>query len=324
MTKNKFSYLVTFTFIFVLFVLFVGGRYLWYGSITRNCVYTEEILTVPQQLIPLDIVVVKQAYFAVGHNQDFSCLDKLGSIDRQIVSADSINNITVGRRYFEEKGLKIESLNQGTRFKVVDVVAVTKHGITTVDSGPGPLYYLILKDINEALYQVATVSMGMSKEDLFLALEDHKDLSDSSAVSFLNWSSFDETQHSGGRKSFKYTGELTEIPKAHIERSKSFLETLYERLENGEQVSISINLELKDGLFKNIVLSDNREERIKQVAKIQENFLQNIPDKFVLEDVEKNVHHPYVSMQANKDLLDYLATEQTKLHIKSIAEIVPP
>jgi len=321
-TQNKFSSLTIFTFILVLLALFAGGRYLWYGSVTRTCVYTEEILPVPQQLVELDVVVVKRAYFAVGYNEDFSCMNKLGNIDREIVSAGSINNITVGRRYFEEKGLKVESLHKGTRFKVVDVIAVTKHGITTVDSGPGPLYYLIVKDQNEALYQVATVSLGMGKKDLFLAVEDPSDLSDSSVISFLNWNSFDEKPTSDGKKSFRYTKTLIEIPKAYIEKNKPFLETLYEQLENGKQISISIELELSDGLFKNIVLSENSGERIKQVAQIQNKFLQNISNKFILNGVEKNIHHPYVSMQADKDLLDYLATERTKLHIKSIGEIV--
>lgn len=320
--KNKYSYLVTITFIVVLFGLFALGRYLWYGSITRDCVYTEDVLPAPDQLVAWDVVAVKRAYLAVGYNQDFSCMDKMGSIDRQIVNAGSINNITVGRRYFEEKGLKVEPLDKGTRFKVVDVVAVTKHGMTTIDSGPGPLYFLILKDSNETLYQIATVSMGVSKDDLFLAVEDHSDMRDSSVLSFLSWSSFDGSPLPGGRKSFKFTGELIEIPKAHIERSKPFLETIYERLENGEQIFISINLEPKGGRFNKTVLADNGEERIRQVAKIQKEFLQKISDKFVLEHVEMNDHHPRVSMQANKELLDYLATEQIKLHIKSIAEVV--
>jgi len=322
MTKNKFSSLMIFTFIFVLLVLFAGGRYLWYGSVTRTCVYTEEILPVPQQLAELDVVVVKRSYLAVGYNEDFSCLNKLGNIDREIVSADSINNITVGRRYFEEKGLKVESLHKGTRLKVVDVVAVTKHGVTTVDSGSGPLYYLILKDQNKAMYQVATVFLGISKKDLFLAVEDPSDLSDSSSISFLNWNSFDEKPLSDGKKSFRYTKALIEVPKAYIKKNKPFLETLYERLENGEQISISVELDLSDGLFKNIVLSENSGERIKQVAQIQNKFLKNIPDKFTLNDVEKNIHHPYVYMQANKELLDYLSTERIILHIKTIGEMI--
>lgn len=319
--KKSPSFLTIFTLFFVLVALFAVGRYALYGSVTRNCVYTEETLPVPEPLIELEVVVVNRAYLAVGSNKDFTCLKKLGSIDREVVSAEIINNVTIGRRYFTVKGMQVESLNKGARFKVVDVVAVTKHGITTIDSGPGPIYFLILKDKNETLYRVATASLGQSKEDLFLALEDPALSPVSPVSSFLNWGSFDETSLPDGTKSFRYTGKLIELSKAYLQKNRSFLETLYDRMEEGEIISISIELELQDRAFKKIALSENSDERFTQIAQIQNNFLQKIPDKFNLEDVEKNLHNPYISMKASPELLDYLATEQTMLHIKTIGEI---
>ena len=48
------------------------------------------------------------------------------------------------------------------------MMAVAKHGITTIDSGSGPIHHLILKDSKGNFYQVATVSLGINKGDEFL------------------------------------------------------------------------------------------------------------------------------------------------------------
>lgn len=128
----------------VIFALYLGGHYVFYGSLTRNCIYTEKKLPVPEQLTKGMVVVAKDAYLAVGHDKNYACLKYFGSIDRKIVGPATIYNLTIGKHYFTNKGLTVESLKKGALFQVTDVVAVTKHGITTIDSGSGPIYYIIL------------------------------------------------------------------------------------------------------------------------------------------------------------------------------------
>jgi len=153
--------------LFIALILYLGMRYAYYGSIISNCIYTEKSLPVPQQLTEGKIVVVKDAYVALGHDEEYSCLQNLGNIDRKIVGPEAINNITIGEKYFTAKGLTVKPLKKGTSFNLTEVIEVTKRGISTIDSGPGPIYYLILKDKNDNLYNIATVSLGLNQEDLF-------------------------------------------------------------------------------------------------------------------------------------------------------------
>ncbi|OGC87190.1 hypothetical protein A2949_00600 [Candidatus Adlerbacteria bacterium RIFCSPLOWO2_01_FULL_54_21b] len=80
-------------------------------------------------------------------------------------------------------------------------------------------------------------------------------------------------------------------------------------------------IELRDDYFKEIKLSDNQEEHSRQIAQIQDEFLKKIPNNLVLKGVEKDKAWPYVSMEANLDLLNYLVDEQVALKIKSISEL---
>ena len=178
----------------VIGALYLGGRYIYYGSLIRNCIYTENKLLVPEQLTKGKIVVAKDAYLAIGHDREYSCLKDFGNIDRKIVGAESINNLTIGRHYFTDRGLTVESLKRGASFHVVGVVAVTKHGLSTIDSGSGPIYYLILKDQNNISYQIATVSLGINKGDEFLSFVD----TNTPSIKLLSADSFDTRYYEGG------------------------------------------------------------------------------------------------------------------------------
>lgn len=196
--------------IFALFMLlFLGGRYIYYGSLARGCIYTENKLPVPEKLVAGIVVVAKDAYLAIGADKEHACLNTIGKIDREIVAPEIINNPTIGRRYFTDRGLSVRSLKKGSEFKIVDVIAVTKHGLSTIDSGPGPIYYLILQGKDGLLYQIATVSLGLNKEDLFLAFVDNAQNYNPSATQLLSPDSFDETYDYEGANSLEYTGKLT-------------------------------------------------------------------------------------------------------------------
>lgn len=305
----------------VIGVLYLGGRYIYYGSLVGNCIYTEKRIPVPEQLTKGELVVAKDAYLAIGVNKGYACLKNFGSIDREIVGADTINNPTVGRRYFTNRGMTVESLKKGASFRIVDVVAVTKHGISTIDSGPGPIYFLILKDQNNISYQIATVSLGLNNEDLFLSFVNSSQTNNSSSIKLLSPDSFDGTHDHEGENSLKYTGTLTELTDTYLQSTEPQWKKLSYRLERGEKFDIMVVIDLRDDNFKEIKLSDNQAERSRQVVQIQDEFLKKIPNNLVLKGVEKNEAWPYISVEANLDLLTYLVDEQVTLKIKSISEL---
>lgn len=305
----------------VIGALYLGGRYVYYGSLTRSCIYTENKILVPAQLAKSEIVVAKDAYLAVGVDKEDACLKYFGSIDREIVSPESINNLTVGRRYFTNRGLAVESLKKGASFHVVDVVAVTKHGISTIDSGGGPIYYLVLKDKNNISYKIATVSLGINKGDEFLSIVDSSS-TNTASIKLLSADSFDTRYYEGGSDfPFTYTEELTELTDTYLKNTEPQWKRLSDRLERGEKFDIMVVVDLRDDNFMEIKLSDNQVERSRQVAQIQDEFLKKIPSNLVLKGVEKDKAWPYVSMEANLDLLTYLVDEQVTLKIKSISEL---
>lgn len=307
-----------FALLFISIALFALWRFLVYGSVLNGCVYTEDVLPVPGLLASGQIVVANKAYVASGTAAD-SCMEQMGQITREIVGPETINNISIGRRYFTDRGLNVEVLKKGTRLSVVGVVAVTKHGITTIDSGPGPIYHLILKDSDGALYQVATVSLGINKGGSFLSFESSSYPADSSTIRFLSWESFEEQR--GERPSLIFTGQFVEHDKTSLDLSRSPLDKLYFRLVEGEKITIQIVLESRAGTATDILLSSENSKRKMQVAEIQEVFLRKVRDKFNLEGLVKNEHHPSLSVEVTPELLDYLSTERYSLNIKSIGEL---
>ncbi len=121
---------------------------MWYGSVTRDCIYTENTIYVPKQLVDKKIILTKSAYVAIGYDDKFSCLNNLKNINRKIISSEDIDNgIGIGRDYYEERGAKIQELKTDISFSILKIIAVTKHGMSTMDSGSGPMYYLISKDL---------------------------------------------------------------------------------------------------------------------------------------------------------------------------------
>jgi len=301
----------------VVVALFLGGRFIYYGSFTSNCIYTEKSLPLPEQLIEKDFVIVKDAYQAIGSNSTFACLESLGSIQREIVSPKTIENPSVGSKYYTNNGLAVESLEKGQVFTLVDVIALTKQGITTIDSGRGPINYLILKDQNNILYRIATVSLGINEGDEFLALADSDATETDSTIKLLSARSFDSSRSTD---SVGYNGILTETTTKDLKSSRPQWKKLADRLEQGEELEIYINLQLWDGQGS-VTLSDNPTERKRQVAQIQELFLSKIPSDLLIENLDKNEVWPNLSMKANLDLLNYIGERQGQLKIESISEL---
>lgn len=308
-------FIILFAFIIILFL---GLRYIYYGSLTASCIYTEESLPVIKELSKGEFVIAKDAYLAIGQDDDYSCLQYFGNIDREIVGPGTINNITIGRKYFTNRGLSVKSLKKGSSFRLTEIIAITKHGISTIDSGPGPIFYLVLKDKNNISYQIATVSLGLNKEDLFLSYVDSFQSVNSNSAKLLSALSFND----GDGKSLIYTGKLNTLSFNYLQSTEPNWKKLEDRLELNEKFLLHVELSLRDDSYREITLSENQEERYKQVAKIQNEFLNKIPKNLRLVNLEKDKAWPYVSVDANLNLLRYLIDEQVYLKIKSVTELV--
>ncbi len=153
----------------LLFVFLYGTYHVaFYGFKLDRCVYTDEELAIPEELKNATILLEKNMYIAKGHDPD-DCSPLLKDIKNQIVHTETIDNITVGARYFTERGLAVESFMKGKTFTLNKFVAVTKHGLSTIDSGPGPLYYLILTDERGVVYQIHTSDLGYDEREAYFS-----------------------------------------------------------------------------------------------------------------------------------------------------------
>lgn len=121
------------------------------------CNYTEEDLPVVADLKEAVFTLEKDASVVRGSDSDYSCVESLQGIRNDIWSSENIKSI---RSFYERKGRTVESLPRGKRFTLQKTVAVTKHGISTIDSGPGPIEFLILKDEEGELYQATPGGLG--------------------------------------------------------------------------------------------------------------------------------------------------------------------
>ncbi len=73
--------------------------------------------------------------------------------------------------------------------------------------------------------------------------------------------------------------------------------------------------------MREIELSDDPEIRSRQTAQIQDEFLKKLPSNLVLNNISKDKYWPYISVDANLDLLNYLVDEQVGLKVKTISEL---
>ena len=135
--------------LFLAVILYGGLRYIYYGSLTRCCIYTEEELTLPPEL-KAGILRLRQDTKLTKSEPYYSCLKFMSTV-RTIYHSDYTTR------------METENLPRGEEFKVVKIMAVTKHGITTMDSGPGPIHYLILENSRGEAISVATVFFGFNR-----------------------------------------------------------------------------------------------------------------------------------------------------------------
>ncbi|MEJ0062327.1 MAG: hypothetical protein WDO70_03780 [Alphaproteobacteria bacterium] len=132
--------------------------------------YTEEILPVPEALASGMLMTTRKAYQAIGApgKGEYGSLSILGQISHELVGPEDIGNPSIGKQYFTRQDMKVIDVPRGTTFKVLEVMAVTKHGIKTIDSGQGPICFLVLADSQGEKYYTSTNAFGINREDRFV------------------------------------------------------------------------------------------------------------------------------------------------------------
>lgn len=143
----------------LIVVLFAGSRFVMYGSILRTCEYVATDISVPSELQTGGLVTTKEsirihdytAYSCAG--TEFTDTSSITEIGYAYIYKDNITSI----------------IPEATTFKVAGIKEVTKHGIGTIDSGSGSLYFLILTDKKGDQYFVSPVNFGINDSDNFMS-----------------------------------------------------------------------------------------------------------------------------------------------------------
>lgn len=159
---QKFKNKKTIILVVILLFLALCLRTCYYGSPFRSCIYTEKEIPLSTKIKKSKILFARPAVIVSnGDDESFTCLSEMGLVSNQIVEQRYA--------YIYKKGQqRTITPADNIILEPIRLISVTKHGITTIDSGSGPILYLILKDPSGAFYQIATVGLGMNKGDEFL------------------------------------------------------------------------------------------------------------------------------------------------------------
>lgn len=149
--------------------VYLGLRYIYFGSIVRDCIYTEHEIQMKPGMITGKLLFVDSAAIITESYQPYECVPGFKSIKNQIVQSKYAIKHDDGSPVDPQK-IKYVDANSKIELQPVRLLAVSKHGITTIDSGGGPILHLILKDQEGTFYQVPTVYLGINKGEEFLEL----------------------------------------------------------------------------------------------------------------------------------------------------------
>ena len=126
------------------------------GTFFGGCIYTEQLQPLPQWAQNSTIKMEQDMYLIKGVNKSdlAHCTESFNNINNEISTYSGDN----------KTGRSTEFFPAGKSFTIKKVISETEHGLYTIDSGPGPLVYLILEDEQGTLYQIAAVWLGMTNE----------------------------------------------------------------------------------------------------------------------------------------------------------------
>jgi hypothetical protein len=116
------------------------------------------------------VIFIRSAAIVSEVYEPYKCLPGFASVDNQIMQSKYELRHDDGS-IIEPKKVTYVDANSKIALQPIRLVAVSKHGITTIDSGGGPILHLVLKDAHGILYQIPTVFLGINKGEEFLELQ---------------------------------------------------------------------------------------------------------------------------------------------------------
>jgi hypothetical protein len=154
----------------LVIALFAYGtvRWFYYGSLTRSCIYTEEVKSLQGKYTDHEVLVTQAVSVIDEAPLEYQCLSILSSIKKQFRPTQFPLRNDDGSPMDPSK---VSHFDRSMKLKLVQLISVKKHGITTMDSGSGPIHTLILSDSNGTLYQVPHVFLGLNSGEEFLKLK---------------------------------------------------------------------------------------------------------------------------------------------------------
>lgn len=152
-------------FLLIAMIMFLGLRTCYYGAPFRTCIYTEKEISLLPSMAKSKIYISRPTAIVRGIDYDYYCLAEMGRITNTLSQASEAKHYK-----YKNANRKIDYLDSDSSIELtpIKIISVTKHGLSTIDSGSGPIDHLILKDKAGELYEVATVSLGINKGDEFL------------------------------------------------------------------------------------------------------------------------------------------------------------
>jgi len=167
MLKNKKILLAIGAFPAFFLVAFLGITF-WIASFGFNnpypCEYTQTEVDLPPIIKNTQLVLEKDMYLGTG-KQPSECFWIMTLPHKELIDRESIDNLTIGKEYFEERGQKISPFPKGKTFEILRAISERKHGIRTVDSGSDGGVSLILKDAEGTEYTIHETSLGFDERE---------------------------------------------------------------------------------------------------------------------------------------------------------------
>jgi hypothetical protein len=141
-------------------ILFAAGliKYALYGSLVRNCAYSAQRLELSEIVAKGRFDILKPVVVTDGPEPAYQCLAEFKGIKGEVIN--DFGSSMPSQRLTPEDG----------PFRVVQAFSVTKHGITTIDSGPGPILDLVLENDRKERFLLATVYLGLINGERFMTL----------------------------------------------------------------------------------------------------------------------------------------------------------
>lgn len=168
-------------FVFLFRIIDNGS---FWGGVT-NCPFTEDIPVPPDALVDSTIKLESTNVFVAKGKDRSRCSPILASVRNEIVSGETISS--VGEKYFNRLGTTIEPLPVNKTFTFEKVIAVSQHGLSAIDAGEGPLFYVLMRDERGVEHLLPEAYMNSSNEEKPYFGYYHGDV----RVNSLHWECFE-------------------------------------------------------------------------------------------------------------------------------------